>query len=143
MSKRLIHVAFGLILTGCTINQYGPRISVGERNSPTVIEVAIDDDEKPNVKVQQPVQPPVAEVPAKPHRPQHIADRPVIKNKANCIPMPVIPETPKLDISELAKYSNDQKQLQALFERNHAELFKHSQHVKRMLNEWYAKANHC
>ncbi len=137
MSKRLIHAVVGLLLSGCTINQYGPHITVGEAIQSTVVDVSLDDttsDAKPSEHI----------VVGKPPKPATVfLEKPVIKNKSTCIPMPNIPEPPRLDMEILAKHSSDEKQLQGLFEKNHAELFKHAIAVKKTINEWYAKPNHC
>lgn len=148
MSKRLIHVVVGIVLTGCTINQYGPRITVGDSNSPTVVDVSFEETNQeteagvttlPDTSVKPAVHKETKYV----HRKPIIHESHVPKKKATCVPMPSIPDPPRVDMEEMKKYKGNDKQLQLLFEQNHADLYRHSKEMKRLMDEWYAKPNRC
>ena len=148
MSKRLIHVVVGIFLSGCTINQYGPRITVGDSNSPTVVDVSFEDN-TPDTEVT--IAPSVAPsvTPAVHKETKYVQRKPIVhethppKKKPSCVPMPIIPDPPKVDMEEMKKLKGNDKQLQLLFEQNHADLYRHAKETKRAMDEWYAKSNRC
>lgn len=140
MSNRLIHAVVGLLLSGCTINQYGPHITVEDAITSTVVDVSVDDKPAaPSNRDRVVIHKPNTPAPAAPV----VIEKPVPRSRPGCIPMPEIPEPPKLDIELLARFSNDEKQLQLLFEKNHSDLFKHASHMKKVLEQWYLKPNRC
>ena len=148
MSKRLIHVVVGIMLTGCTINQYGPRITVGDSNSPTVVDVSLEENSsEPEVTIMQ--LPETSNKPAVHRETKLIQRKPIVHEshplpkKKTCLAMPTIPDPPKIDLEEIKKHKGNDKQLQLLFEQNHADLYRHASTMKKLMDEWYTKANRC
>lgn len=140
MSKRLLHVLVGFALTGCTINQYGPHITMGEDYKPIV--VTTQPQEEP-----PPIRPPVAALEDKgTHTPSPAKKSPQKPHKqpaAGCVPMPTVPDPVKMDLVELEANKTNPKKLQELFEKNHSDLYNQARVVKRALDAWYKLPNRC
>lgn len=140
MSKRLLHVVVGFALTGCTINQYGPHITMGEDYKPIVVVPATPPEQAPE---KPPVAPRVEKgthtpSPAK-KIPQQVYKRPT----EGCRPMPGIPDPVKIDMAEVEANKSDPKRLQEIFEKNHRDLYNQARIVKRQLDAWYKSDNRC
>lgn len=138
ISKQLLRIAFGLALSGCTINQYGPSVTLGEEYSPIVMDVKIDRE--------GPVQEPSA--PSSPSAAPQAVDKKTVqktvkKTTTACVPMPTIPDPPKMDLEELKAHRNDEEKLKELFEKNHSEMYKQFRAVKKNLDAWYKRPDRC
>jgi hypothetical protein len=140
MKKVLFHAAIGVMLSGCTINQYGPSVLVGERQTevsqyvevdmkPGLAPVVREHPEKPKAEVVKPTVQRIV-VPSKP------------KSK-NCIPMPDVPAPPKLDVGQLSQYKNDQAKLEDLFRKNHNDLYNGWLKLKKDLDAWEKNPDRC
>ncbi len=137
ISRRLLNVTLGIALSGCTINQYGPTITIGEDNVPTVVDVKIDRvKETPAGTIFTSDLPSTTTNKA----PQKTITKP---SKVGCVPMPIIPDPPKINLSDLDANKDNDGKLQEIFESNHRALYRHSKSIKKQLEEWYSRKDRC
>ena len=154
MKKTFFHLVLGLSLSGCTINQYGPSVALGE-HSLGVTQSTINDNSQVD-NSQHSGRDPVrrtgqstAQTPAK--KP---VDKPVVvtplpkehekpRRTPGCIPAPSIPEPPKLDVEKLKQYQKDPAKLEELFKENHAALYSGWKEIRTKFIEWEKNPNRC
>lgn len=137
MKKVIFHAALGLLLSGCTINQYGPSVVVGERQ--------VDVSQYVEVESSVPIasaMPHETHKP-KPHVPQVIYKTAPKPRHRDCVPMPKVSQPPKLDVDLLAHFRNDPAKLEQLFRKNHADLYNGWLKIKKDMDDWEKNPNRC
>lgn len=135
MSKMILHVAIGFFLSGCTINQYGPSITVGDKEL-TLAQVSNASNEPETLAMQPGAQPVHSTKPV-------IAQATPSSKTKSCVPMPVIPEPPKIDMEELKKYKDNPQQLEKILRDNHNQLYVGWLKMKKELEQWRRRSDRC
>lgn len=131
MIKTVFHVAIGFVLSGCTINQYGPSLVMGDREIVLTQSMDVDNSNR------------ISSAGSSPATTKPVVHQSVRRITTNCTPMPVIHEPPKINLEELKKYKDDPAELEKIFRANHAQLYNGWLKMKKDLDEWKSKPERC
>lgn len=137
--KRIATNAFiCLLLSGCTFNQYGPSVVIKEKDLDISQSINLEQiKEKGGSEV---IVTPVTTASEKKQVTSTVISR---VKPANCVPMPVLKDPPKINLEELKKHMNDEKELAKIFKANHSQLFEGWKRMKKEIEEWQRDPNRC